>query len=142
METVTSRSPMQTKLDIIDKGNALLCEVALELEKGSKGNSNLIASKLERAKDLFLQAAIVLKEYKEFDATNNPDTGRDCGNGTTVYVRVRPYSLYQYASHMAEMMDKVGFGNCSNTGACEAECPKQIKLVNIARMNREFYKAF
>jgi succinate dehydrogenase / fumarate reductase iron-sulfur subunit len=43
---------------------------------------------------------------------------------------------------MVEMMDKVGFGNCSNTGACEAECPKEIKLVNIARLNRELYKAF
>jgi succinate dehydrogenase / fumarate reductase, iron-sulfur subunit len=43
---------------------------------------------------------------------------------------------------MVAMMDKVGFGNCSNTGACEAECPKEIKLSNIARMNREFYKAF
>ena len=35
-----------------------------------------------------------------------------------------------------------GFGNCSNTGACEAQCPKQIKLFNIARLNREYYKAF
>jgi succinate dehydrogenase / fumarate reductase, iron-sulfur subunit len=43
---------------------------------------------------------------------------------------------------MIAKMDELGFGNCSNTGACEAECPKQIKLVNIARMNREFYKAF
>jgi succinate dehydrogenase / fumarate reductase iron-sulfur subunit len=43
---------------------------------------------------------------------------------------------------MVEMMDEVGFGNCSNTGSCEAECPKQIKLTNIARLNREYYKAF
>jgi succinate dehydrogenase / fumarate reductase iron-sulfur subunit len=43
---------------------------------------------------------------------------------------------------MVTTMDDVGFGNCSNTGACEAECPKQIKLVNIARMFREFYKAY
>jgi succinate dehydrogenase / fumarate reductase, iron-sulfur subunit len=43
---------------------------------------------------------------------------------------------------MVEKMDEVGFGNCSNTGACEAECPKEIKLANIARLNREFYKAF
>jgi succinate dehydrogenase / fumarate reductase iron-sulfur subunit len=42
---------------------------------------------------------------------------------------------------MVEQMDKLGFGNCSNTGACEAECPKQIKLTNIARLNREYYKA-
>lgn len=39
---------------------------------------------------------------------------------------------------MVEQMDKEGFGNCSNTGACEVECPKGISLENIARMNREF----
>lgn len=43
---------------------------------------------------------------------------------------------------MVKAMDEAGFGNCSNTGACEAECPKEIKLQDIARMNREFYKAF
>ncbi len=43
---------------------------------------------------------------------------------------------------MVEKMDELGFGNCSNTGACEAECPKQVKLVNIARLNREYYKAY
>ncbi len=46
------------------------------------------------------------------------------------------------ARAMVAKMDELGFGNCSNTGACEAECPKQIKLTNIARLNREFYKAF
>jgi succinate dehydrogenase / fumarate reductase iron-sulfur subunit len=43
---------------------------------------------------------------------------------------------------MVDTMDKLGFGNCSNTGACEAECPKEIKLTNIACLNREFYKAY
>jgi succinate dehydrogenase / fumarate reductase iron-sulfur subunit len=43
---------------------------------------------------------------------------------------------------MVEKMDEMGFGSCSNTGACEAECPKQIRIVNIARLNREYYKAF
>ncbi|MEJ5265749.1 MAG: succinate dehydrogenase/fumarate reductase iron-sulfur subunit [Bacteroidales bacterium] len=42
---------------------------------------------------------------------------------------------------MVAKMDELGFGNCTNTGACEAECPKEIKITNIARMNREFYKA-
>lgn len=42
---------------------------------------------------------------------------------------------------MVKKMDELGFGSCSNTGACEAECPKQIKLTNIARLNREFFKA-
>lgn len=43
--------------------------------------------------------------------------------------------------NMVEQMDKEGFGNCSNTGACEIECPKGISLENIARMNREFVSA-
>ncbi|MBN9295272.1 MAG: succinate dehydrogenase/fumarate reductase iron-sulfur subunit [Flavobacteriia bacterium] len=43
--------------------------------------------------------------------------------------------------NMVAVMDEEGFGNCSNTGACEVECPKEISLENIARMNREFLKA-
>ncbi len=39
---------------------------------------------------------------------------------------------------MVHQMDIEGFGNCTNTGACEAECPKEISLENIARMNREY----
>ena len=42
---------------------------------------------------------------------------------------------------MVKQMDEEGFGNCTNTGACEVECPKEISLENIARMNREFLKA-
>ncbi|MDT8414194.1 MAG: succinate dehydrogenase/fumarate reductase iron-sulfur subunit [Flavobacteriaceae bacterium] len=43
--------------------------------------------------------------------------------------------------NMVKQMDLEGFGNCTNTGACEIECPKGISLENIARMNREFLKA-
>lgn len=39
---------------------------------------------------------------------------------------------------MVAKMDDLGFGNCTNTYACEAECPKEISVTNIARMNREF----
>jgi succinate dehydrogenase / fumarate reductase iron-sulfur subunit len=44
--------------------------------------------------------------------------------------------------NMVKAMDEEGFGNCSNTGACEVECPKGISLENIARMNREYMAAF
>jgi succinate dehydrogenase / fumarate reductase iron-sulfur subunit len=44
-------------------------------------------------------------------------------------------------ARMVAKMDELGFGNCTNTGACEAECPKGITLTNIARLNREYYKA-
>src|SRR5574344_1712740 len=42
------------------------------------------------------------------------------------------------AKAMLSKMDELGFGNCTNTGACEVECPKNISITNIARMNREF----
>ena len=43
--------------------------------------------------------------------------------------------------NMVNQMDAEGFGNCTNTGACEVECPKEISLDNIARMNREYIGA-
>jgi succinate dehydrogenase / fumarate reductase iron-sulfur subunit len=42
---------------------------------------------------------------------------------------------------MVAKMDELGFGSCSNTYACEAECPKGISVTNIARMNREYFSA-
>ncbi len=47
----------------------------------------------------------------------------------------------QRAINMVSIMDKLGFGNCTNERECEAECPKEISITNIARMNREFLKA-
>ena len=45
------------------------------------------------------------------------------------------------AKNMVAKMDELGFGNCTNTGACEVECPKGISIANIARLNREFLSA-
>ncbi len=45
------------------------------------------------------------------------------------------------AEKMVAQMDAEGFGSCTNTYACEAECPKGIKITNIARMNREYFSA-
>jgi succinate dehydrogenase / fumarate reductase iron-sulfur subunit len=49
------------------------------------------------------------------------------------------------AAHRAKLMvakmDELGFGNCTNTGACEAECPKNVSISHIARLNREFLSA-
>lgn len=52
----------------------------------------------------------------------------------------RPEAAKRVQSMVAKM-DELGFGNCTNTGACEAECPKEIKISNIARLNREYIKA-
>ena len=45
------------------------------------------------------------------------------------------------AKAMLAKMDELGFGNCTNTGACEAECPKGVSITNIARLNREYISA-
>lgn len=45
------------------------------------------------------------------------------------------------AKAMVSKMDELGFGNCSNTGACEVECPKSVSISHIARLNREFLSA-
>jgi len=47
----------------------------------------------------------------------------------------------QRARNMVAKMDELGFGGCTNTGACEVECPKSISITNIARLNREYLVA-
>ncbi|MEB3801483.1 succinate dehydrogenase/fumarate reductase iron-sulfur subunit [Flavobacterium columnare] len=75
-----------------------------------------------------------------------------CKNGSAmlfVGAKVSQYALLpqgkveatQRVMNMVRQMDEEGFGNCTNTGACEIECPKGISLENIARMNSEYLKA-
>lgn len=75
-----------------------------------------------------------------------------CPNGSAmlfVSAKISQFSLLPQgqverklrALNMVSQMDKEGFGNCSNVGACEVECPKGISLENIARMNRDFLQA-
>jgi succinate dehydrogenase / fumarate reductase iron-sulfur subunit len=75
-----------------------------------------------------------------------------CKNGSAmlfVGAKVSQYALLPQGRveakrrvlNMVKAMDEEGFGNCSNTGACEVECPKGISLENIARMNREYMAA-
>lgn len=75
-----------------------------------------------------------------------------CKNGSAmlfVGAKVSQYSLLPQGKveadervlNMVNQMDVEGFGNCTNTGACEVECPKGISLENIARMNKDFLTA-
>ena len=50
-------------------------------------------------------------------------------------------STYLTGFEFTEKMDELGFGNCTNTRACEMECPKHITIDHIARLNREYIKA-
>lgn len=92
---------------------------------------------------------------KAFDAATCIGCGAcvaTCKNGSAmlfVSAKVSQFSLLpqgkveanRRVKNMVSQMDAEGFGNCTNTGACEVECPKGISLDNIARMNREFLKA-
>ena len=75
-----------------------------------------------------------------------------CPNGSAmlfVAAKVSQFALLpqghaerkERVERMLAQMDKEGFGACSNTYACEAECPKQISVEHIARLNREFVRA-
>jgi len=75
-----------------------------------------------------------------------------CKNGSAMlFVAARVSSLAKLpqgrveavrrAKSMVAKMDELGFGNCTNTGACQAECPKSISIAHIARLNREFLSA-
>ena len=75
--------------------------------------------------------------------------GAACKNGSAmlfVSAKVSQFALLpqgkteakRRVKAMVAKMDELGFGNCTTTGACAAECPKNIKLSNISRMNREF----
>jgi succinate dehydrogenase / fumarate reductase iron-sulfur subunit len=48
---------------------------------------------------------------------------------------------YARAAAMVQRHDAEGFGSCSNEGECEAVCPKEIPITNIARMNRDYFRA-
>ena len=73
----------------------------------------------------------IMSEYTiivEFD----PSTGLYCGQ-----CKQFPEAM-ERVKKMVCKMDELGFGSCTNTYACEAECPKQIKRQNIARLNRQW----
>jgi succinate dehydrogenase / fumarate reductase iron-sulfur subunit len=92
---------------------------------------------------------------KAFDAATCIGCGAcvaSCKNASAmlfVSAKVSQYSLLPQGKveatdrvlNMVNQMDEEGFGNCTNTGACEVECPKGISLENIARMNREYLVA-
>ena len=92
---------------------------------------------------------------KAFDAATCIGCGAcvaSCKNASAmlfVSAKVSQYSLLPQGKveatdrvlNMVKQMDEEGFGNCTNTGACEVECPKGISLENIARMNREYLSA-
>ena len=49
--------------------------------------------------------------------------------------------IHEYCEYVVDKMDEEGFGHCTNTGACEAECPKEISQEYIRKMNWEYHRA-
>ncbi len=100
---------------------------------------------------------LIHKKYadKAFDAAECVGCGAcvaTCKNGSAmlfISAKVSQLALLpqgkveakERVKKMVAQMDAEGFGNCTNTGACEVECPKGISIENIARLNREFLKA-
>ena len=78
-------------------------------------------------------------EYLKIFLTNNDTGERVCLNETKTFeeLGIEVIGL----DYCLEQMDKEGFGNCTNTGACEAHCPKEISLDNIKMLNREYIKS-
>ena len=73
--------------------------------------------------------------------TRRPRSSRRRRSATWRCCRRDRSSAPRGSSAMVERHDAEGFGSCSNEGECEAVCPKEIPITNIARMNREYFKA-
>ena len=114
----------------------------IDVRTGSAPNANNIAVEKVKADAAFDAAACI----------GCGACAATCKNGSAMlFVAARVSSLAKLpqgrvegarrAKAMVAKMDELGFGNCTNTGACQAECPKSISIAHIARLNREFLSA-
>ena len=114
----------------------------VSVNTGSAPDANGIPVKKEHA-DLSMDAAACIGCGACVAACKNASAMLFVGAKVS-HLALLPQGQPESADRVMKMvakMDELGFGNCTNTGACEAECPKGIKLTNIARLNREYYKA-
>ncbi|MFO7933767.1 MAG: succinate dehydrogenase/fumarate reductase iron-sulfur subunit [Bacteroidales bacterium] len=114
----------------------------VSVNTGSAPDANIIPVKKEKA-DLAMDAAICIGCGACVAACKNASAMLFVGAKISHFALL-PHGKVETkkrAKQMVAKMDALGFGNCTNTGACEAECPKGIKMANIARLNREYYKA-
>ncbi len=114
----------------------------ISIDAGSSQDSNAVLVKKEKADEAFISASCI----------GCGACVAACKNASAmlfVSAKVSQFALLpqgkveaiERVQAMVAKMDELGFGNCTNTYACEAVCPKGIKVTNIARMNREFFSA-
>lgn len=114
----------------------------VSVNTGSVPDANAIPVPKENADEAFLSAACI----------GCGACVAACKNSSAmlfVSAKVSQYALLPQGKaersrrvlNMVQAMDEAGFGNCTNTSACEAECPKEISVSNIARLNREYLLA-
>lgn len=111
----------------------------ISVNTGSGTDANAIPIKKENA-DLSMDAAACIGCGACVSACKNASAMLFVGAKVS-HLGLLPQGRVEARERVLNMiakMDELGFGNCTNTGACEAECPKGIKLTNIARMNKEF----
>lgn len=114
----------------------------VSVNTGSAPDANIIPVEKEKA-DLAMDAAICIGCGACVAACKNASAMLFVGAKISHFALL-PHGKVEAkkrAKQMVARMDALGFGNCTNTGACEAECPKGIKMANIARLNREYYKS-
>ncbi len=114
----------------------------VSVNTGSAPEANSIPVKKEKA-DLAMDAAACIGCGACVAACKNASAMLFVGAKIS-HLTLLPQGKIEAKERVLQMvakMDELGFGNCTNTGACEAECPKGITLSNIARLNREYYVA-
>jgi succinate dehydrogenase / fumarate reductase iron-sulfur subunit len=114
----------------------------VSVDTGGAGEANYIPIEKSNADEAFLSAACI--GCGACVAACKNSSAMLFTSAKVSHLALLPQGETEQADRVNKMvatMDAEGFGACTNTGACSAECPKEISQTNIARLNREFVKA-
>ena len=114
----------------------------MSVDTGKAGEANYIPIEKKNADEAFLSAACI--GCGACVAACKNSSAMLFTSAKVSHLALLPQGESEQSDRVNKMvatMDAEGFGACTNTGACSAECPKEISQTNIARLNREFVKA-